>query len=69
MMFSNISSSVDTLKESVSGWRGSGRSWKKNAWGVITDVGIIFAVGIPSAEVGLSLAEVSASGQRWGLVC
>lgn len=36
---------------------------------IITDVGMIFAVGIPSAEVGLSLAEVSASGQRWGLVC
>lgn len=44
-------------------WRGSGRSWKKTAWGVVTDVGIMFAVGITSAEVGLSLAEVSASGQ------
>lgn len=55
MMFSNFPSGVDTLKQSVSGWRGSGRSWKKNPWGVITDVGITFAVGITSAEAGLRL--------------
>lgn len=53
MVLSSFNSSTDTLKESVSGWRDSGKSWKKNPWKVITDVGITFAVRITSAEAGL----------------
>lgn len=44
---------MDTLEGSVGGWRDSGRSWKENPWGVITGVGITFAVRITSAEAGL----------------
>lgn len=60
MMFSYFNSSIDTLKESVGGWRGSGRSWRKNPWGVITDVGITFAVRITSAGAGLTESSIFA---------